>query len=455
MAYTYNDFVTAANSAGLLDQFTDDDLRITQSNPEYGLSLLSLKQNYANAQTDEQRLLATEAANQLRKNYAAVQNSGGTLNYTSPYNQQISDTVDKISSYGDFEYTGNDSYQKLLQSVTGQNGMDYDYTQDPQWSAAKKMYLREGDRAIQDTLAKASVTTGGRPSSYAVTAAALAGNNYAAQLTDMIPTLYQQELQRRMNAIGALEGDRNFQYQNWQNGYNLLQNDLNNYLQREQTDYARFLQRYNDALTTYQTLGYATPEIAEILGLDATSAQTGSGSSYVGSNVGGVNNGTLTESEIAQLQMALNEQLGAGLMVDGAYGDMSRTAAGGLSAEEAYAKYVAGVPVGTGNLTSDKIVQIQWALGVPRTGVWDNATMSASGYTDSNAAYDALVKGKIGEPQKGVMNNYYLGNGYKLQAELNRVADDNQKASMIYAAYQNGEIDEAIAEELFVRLSLV
>ena len=268
MAYTYDDFVSAANNAGLLDQFSADDLKITQTNPEFGLSLLSLKQSYNNAQTDEQRLLATEAANQLRRNYASVQNSGGTLQYTSPYAQQISDAVSKINNYGDFHYTGEDSYKKLLASVTGENGMDYDHTQDPQWSAIKKQYLREGDRAIQDTLAKASVGTGGRPSSYAVTAAALAGGNYNAQLADAIPSLYQQELQRRMNALGAMESDRNNEYQNWQTGYNMLQNNLSTALSMEQTDFSRFLQRYADALNTYQILGYATPEIKQILGLD-------------------------------------------------------------------------------------------------------------------------------------------------------------------------------------------
>ena len=42
MAYTYDDFVAAANKAGLMNQFSETDLVTAQKNPEYGLSMLSL-----------------------------------------------------------------------------------------------------------------------------------------------------------------------------------------------------------------------------------------------------------------------------------------------------------------------------------------------------------------------------------------------------------------------------
>ena len=53
----------------------------------------------------------------------------------------------------------------------------------------------------------------------------------------------------------------------------------------------------------------------------------------------GWNNGSLSEAEIVQLQNAL------GVDADGLYGPISKEAAGGLSAEEAYNKYVGGTPV--------------------------------------------------------------------------------------------------------------
>lgn len=395
MAYTYDDFATAATQAGMLEKFSAEDLQVTKNNPEYGLSLLSLMRDEANATTNEQRLLAQEAANQLRKNYSAIQNSSGTLNFTNPYSGQISSALDKLTNYGDFQYADEDRYQKLLASLSGENGIDYDYTQDPTWSAYKKAYLREGDRATRDTLAKASAATGGRPSSYAVSAAAQAGNNYAAELTDMIPTLYQQELTRRMNALGALESDRNYQYQNWQNGYNMLQNDLNNYMQQGSSEYAQFLQRYSDALALYQTLGYATPEVAAILGVEEGKPKT---------------------------KVIYREP-------DEGDGDDPTL-------------------VATGNLSADKIKLIQWQLGVERTGIWDEATMRASGQTDSNEAYKIWEKGGF-----GTETATYHRNGQALANKIKNLSN-SEKLNEIKKAYETEKIDYEMLKELLSTFKL-
>ncbi len=64
------------------------------------------------------------------------------------------------------------------------------------------------------------------------------------------------------------------------------------------------------------------------------------------------NNGSLSTSQVQELQTALNKaDSNNKLSVDGKYGQLSSTAAGGLSAEDAYAKYVknAGNSAATGN----------------------------------------------------------------------------------------------------------
>ena len=58
MAYTYDDFLSAAKNAGMMEKFSDDDLAIAQNNPEYGLSALKLQQDLHGATTTEQKLLA-------------------------------------------------------------------------------------------------------------------------------------------------------------------------------------------------------------------------------------------------------------------------------------------------------------------------------------------------------------------------------------------------------------
>lgn len=348
MAYTYDDFISAAKGANMLDRFSQQDLVTAQKNPEFGLSMLSLQKDLDSAATEEQRLLASEAANQLRKTYGSyTQDATGNPSFAGSYGAQIDKTMDQLNNYGSFNFSGQeaykklqeqianqqpfqygseDAYQKLLQNVSNPQPFTYDPETDPQMAAYKKMYLREGDRATASTLAKASTGTGGVPSSFAVTAAQQAGNYYAGQLADIIPTLYQQSYEQYLNdqnlkqgALGALRSDRDYEnqqylnqynmlmnllgnmqterdYENQQylNRYNMLQNQLGNLQTQQNTQYNQFLdalnhayrvqqdqlgqdlqqqqlaeaakqQEFNNALALYQVLGYMTPEMEKIL----------------------------------------------------------------------------------------------------------------------------------------------------------------------------------------------
>lgn len=261
MAYTYDDFVSAATSAGLMESFSDNDLNIAKSNPEYGISMVKLQQDLNNSTTTEQKLLTQEAINQLRTSYGNLAASAATS----------------------FTYDQQNEYQKLLDSVTNQGSFTYDAAEDPSYGALKKSYLREGERAREDTLAKVSAATGGTPSSYAVTAAQQAGDYYSEKLGDAIPTLQQNAYQRylndfstKLNALSAMETDRTF--------------DFNAYLQKyEQAQDAKAeeQQKFANALALYQTLGYATPEVAEILGIN---------SGYVSSGYSGGSGGSSSRS---------------------------------------------------------------------------------------------------------------------------------------------------------------
>jgi len=301
------------------------------------MSMLGLLQDISGATTEEQRLLATEAANQMRKNYG-VYNTGSTAadyNYASSYGSTIDDLLGQINDYGSFNYDGQDSYQQLLDSIVNQQPFSYDLQSDPSWGSYKKAYMREGDRASANALAQASAASGGRASSYAMTAAQQAGNYYAGQLADIIPTLeqnayarYLSDFSNRLSSLGAIENDRAFDYQNWMNEYNMLQNSLGNYQGQDATDYQRYLdayeqqyraeqdriaqeqQAYENALASYQALGYATPEVAKILGISAGSGGSGGGGGSGGSGGSGGGGGTtgaggLGDTTLADLEAAL------------------------------------------------------------------------------------------------------------------------------------------------------
>ena len=276
MAYTYDDFVKAANQSGLMGQFSQDDLNLAKKHPEFGLSVLSLKKDYNNATTAEQRLLANQAANELRKSYGNYSGGadGGSFRLESKLNRRSDDLLDQLGSFGSFSYGEAPTYENtfaqqqkdLLDRILNREDFSWSKETDPQWSSYKKSYLREGDRATANALAKASAASGGRPSSYAVNAATQAGDYYATKLNDVIPTLYQQAYERYLdeynmklkdlNAInqqeqmdyakyldrlGQFNTDRGFAYQNYADDYDRLRSQLADVQGQDQIDYARYL----------------------------------------------------------------------------------------------------------------------------------------------------------------------------------------------------------------------
>lgn len=289
MAYTYDDFVKAANQSGLMGQFSQDDLNLAQKHPEFGLSVLSLKKDYNNATTAEQRLLANQAANELRKSYGNYSGGadGGSFRLESKLNRRSDDLLDQLGSFGSFSYGEAPTYENtfaqqqkdLLDRILNREDFSWSKETDPQWSSYKKSYLREGDRATANALAQASAASGGRPSSHAVNAATQAGDYYATKLNDVIPTLYQQAYERYLDEynmklkdlntvnqqeqldyakyldrLGQFNTDRGFAYQNYADDYDRLRSQLADVQGQDQIDYARYLDEVSRQQTAQDSI---------------------------------------------------------------------------------------------------------------------------------------------------------------------------------------------------------
>ena len=291
--YTYDDFLKAVQSAGLSGGFSDADLRLAQQNPAAGMSILDAKRRYQGAATEAERLQANAAAEQVRSSYGGytggADGSGYTLGTLSPssfpqqtapsyqnnYQNDIQKLYEQQMNYGGYQNTApRPSYENrydaqidgLVNAMLNRPDFSYDPAADDLYSAYRKQYLREGKRATEDTLGAASAATGGIPSSYAATAASQAGDYYNARLTDKIPELYQLAYQKYLNdfsldqsKLAAVQGveqadyakylnelsqynaDRNFGYNAWGDGYNMLANNLASARDMEQTDYQKYL----------------------------------------------------------------------------------------------------------------------------------------------------------------------------------------------------------------------
>ena len=300
MAYTYDDFVKKANEAGMINQFSSYDLDLARQYPEFGLSMLGLKQSYAGAGSEQERMLINEQANQLRSSYGNytggrdgslyISNGRSPGSYRSGYEDAMDRALADLNGYGGFDFqierpAYESRYQQqmdvLLGEITNRSPFEYNQDTDPVWSAYKKQYRREGQRAAADTMAQAAAMTGGVPSSYAATAAQQQGDYYAAQLSDMLPQLSenaynrylneyqmkqqdlsavqgmeQQDYQKYLDALGQWNADRNLAYNQWQDMYNMRLNALNALSDRDSTLYGRAL----DELNWQQSQGQAADE---------------------------------------------------------------------------------------------------------------------------------------------------------------------------------------------------
>lgn len=274
MAYTYDDFQKAASGSNV--NFSQYDLDLAKKYPEFGMSVLDLKKQYAGATTAEQRALINAKANQLRSSYGNYTAGADGSQYVSDgkYAPKIDEALDKIGSFKPFTYDSAPSYenrfqqkqQELLDAALKRDPFSWSKETDPQYSSYKKTYLREGERATADALAKASAASGGRPSSFAVNAATQAGDYYATKLSDVIPTLYQQAYERYLkdyqmklsdleavnnqeqldyakylDQLGQFNTDRNFEYNNYLGEYGRLQDYLGNLQGQDNTEYNRYL----------------------------------------------------------------------------------------------------------------------------------------------------------------------------------------------------------------------
>lgn len=291
--FTYDQFQKAAQDSGLMGEFSAADLSLAQRNPDAGMSLLKYKQDYHAATTDEARALANLGAEGIRSsygNYTGGDNGGSFYldplspssfdggkapTYQNQYAGDIADLWEQQKNYGSYDYGEaapvynnryDDTIQDLIQGILNREDFSYDPATDPLYQNYRKQYTREGQRATADTMGQAAAASGGIPSSYATTAAAQAGNYYAAQMTDKIPELYQlaynqylNDYNMQLSDLGVVQGaeqsdydkylnelnqfntDRAFDYNAWLDEYNMTKDQLQTAQGLEQLDYTKYL----------------------------------------------------------------------------------------------------------------------------------------------------------------------------------------------------------------------
>ena len=82
--------------------------------------------------------------------------------------------------------------QQTAQALNSRPAFSYDPDTDPLYRAARTQYVRQGKRAMEDTLGKAASLTGGYASSYAQTQGELAYDSQLRRLAELLPDYYDR-----------------------------------------------------------------------------------------------------------------------------------------------------------------------------------------------------------------------------------------------------------------------
>ena len=240
--YTYDEFLKQAADNGLLQSFSAADLKLAQRNPDAGMSLLTYKNDYRSASTDEARALANAGAEKVRAVYGGY--TGGTEGIGFHLTGAEGTNGNYVNQYAS---------QQAGLSNSLQTGFDTDGA-EAIWADQRKAYLREGQRAYEESLGQAAANTGGIASTAAVTAAQQARNYYAAQASDKKAELYQQL------------------YENYLAERGQTVDELLAYDQLNQTAAAQAQLVYENAVAKWKAYGYVTADIAGKLNLPVGTA---------------------------------------------------------------------------------------------------------------------------------------------------------------------------------------
>lgn len=333
----------------------------------------------------------------------------------------------------EYQSTWQDQINSIIDKILNREEFSYDLNSDALYQQYKDQYTALGKLAMQDTMGQAAAMTGGYGNSYASTAGNQAYQSYLSQLNEVVPELYgmaldryNQEGEELYNNYALLSDQENQDYSRYQDEYNQWLTGLQLYYDQYNTernfDYNKYATERDYAYGVYSDdKSYAYNEYTNAianeqwqkefdLSVDQWEWQKeqyekeaeSTTKSYSGTTSSGVsyNNGSLTNSQVKELQAAL------GVNADGKYGPASQKAAGGLTAEEAYAKYVGGT--GAGNTKTEGVEEDT----ASKTGsISDTIRQKVANYTtkkgQANYVAELVNSGEITEDQALALLNEY------------------------------------------------
>lgn len=225
------------------------DMALGRNNPGALETILKERQNWANATTQEEKTAAHNRAENIRKAYGSYSGGGDGMKgqysptYVKPNKAAENSNVDALfnkfnEAYKNPAPTWTPRYeaeiQGLLSDISNRKGFSYDMNEDPMYQQYRDQYIREGQRAMEDTAAQTAALTGGYGSTYGAIAAQQGYDNYLAGLNDRVPQLeqmaygrYTDELADKYNQLGAYQTEENRLYGQYMDALGQYNTDRN------------------------------------------------------------------------------------------------------------------------------------------------------------------------------------------------------------------------------------
>jgi hypothetical protein len=353
--------------------------------------------------------------------------------YTSQWQTQLDDTINKILNREKFTY---------------------DLNGDALYQQYKDKHIQQGKMAMGDAIGQASAMTGGYGNSYAQSVGQQMYQKELQNLNDIVPELYQMALDKY-----SREG------QDLYNQFAMLGD-------RENMDYSRYRDSVADFLTERDYLtgrydserGFDYGKYIDDRNMDYTLHQDGYNKlmDFLGIAQGDYYNG----ADIFHTEQSNKNNI-AGREFDEAmaiYNAEYQTSQDSLNRTESNAKnyYETGGKVGydNGSVSEANIKLMQEALGISADGKWGSGSTEASGGLTADQAWKAYQDGKLGKAEfnyddfvddlnyfikqgadKSEINNYLreaLQSGYITQAEYNKLKETYAPRGYTYSTGGGG-----------------
>lgn len=324
------------------------------------------------------------------------------------------------SSKPTFESNYDTRIDDMLNQILNRDAFSYSTADDPLYQQYASMYEREGNRAMNDTLAAAAATAGGM-NSYAMTAANQANNYYMSQMNDKIPELYQlaydmylQDIDNRVRDLGLLDSMDDKQYDRYRDtmsdwytdrdfAYNKYRDDVGDYWQQKNYDNSNsHWQSEFDHMVSQDALAQANRNQEWAWETGQTTGNTAYNKAmeliYAGAmpDAAMLKEAGLTEQQASTILAAVKAEQAGGYT-----GSTGSGGGGGNSSNKTTDKKKTGGGYDNGGLTTSQVKELQKYYGATADGLWGSGSKKAAGGLSADEAWEAYQKNGGGDDAGG------------------------------------------------------